>query len=278
MTERIPENEQTNYEVFRECVAEPVLKALAEPEEKPKRSRDKKKETRARRHGKNHLYENEKAKQNGQREDEPLGNGNDAEDLGDFIDYLSTDLFTSIPPALRRLTPTAFNETPSLQNAYTLPLPAKTATHLLATLSPTALQTLESYALLPSHCDSLSLSSFFLPIFTSYITSTTTVPQIPIWSTTRTSACELCQREWIPLTYHHLIPRSTHVKVLKRGWHEERKLGSVAWLCRACHSFVHRVATNEELARWWWSVELLEEREDVRKWVDWVGRVRWKAR
>jgi hypothetical protein len=83
--------------------------------------------------------------------------------------------------------------------------------------------------------------------------------------------------------------------VLKRGWHEERELGSVAWLCRACHSFVHRVCSNEELARHWYvvlegveettansmiryTVELLEDREDVQKWIGWVGKVRWKAR
>jgi hypothetical protein len=38
------------------------------------------------------------------------------------------------------------------------------------------------------------------------------------------------------------------------------------------------VAGNEELARWYWSVGLLEEREDVRAWVGWIGRVRWKKR
>lgn len=80
------------------------------------------------------------------------------------------------------------------------------------------------------------------------------------------------------MTYHHLIPKSTHERVLKRGWHTEDKLNSVAWLCRACHSFVHRVAGNEELAKSFWSIELLEEREDVKAWVKWVGRVRWKAR
>jgi hypothetical protein len=52
----------------------------------------------------------------------------------------------------------------------------------------------------------------------------------------------------------------------------------VAWLCRACHSFVHGLASNEELAREWWSVENLLGREDVRRWAGWVGGVRWKAR
>ena len=69
-----------------------------------------------------------------------------------------------------------------------------------------------------------------------------------------------------------------HAKVLKRGWHEEWELGNVAWLCRACHSFVHRMASNEELAREWCTVEKILGREDVRDWANWVGRVRWKAR
>jgi hypothetical protein len=176
------------------------------------------------------------------------------------------------------MTPSDFDSTPSLRNAYTQPLSSSNITSLIGTLSPTALATLESYALLPSPPTPLDLSQFFLPIFTSYLSSTTVAPPVPVWSSTRTSACELCQREWIPLTYHHLIPRSTHAKVLKRGWHEERELGSVAWLCRACHSFVHRICTNEELAKTWFTVELLEERDDMQKWIGWIGRVRWKAR
>ena len=41
---------------------------------------------------------------------------------------------------------------------------------------------------------------------------------------------------------------------------------------------MHRVAGHEELAREYYTVELLGEREDVQKFVDWVGRVRWKSR
>jgi hypothetical protein len=41
---------------------------------------------------------------------------------------------------------------------------------------------------------------------------------------------------------------------------------------------VHRVASHEELARDYYTVELLEEREDVRAFAEWVGKVRWKAR
>jgi hypothetical protein len=41
---------------------------------------------------------------------------------------------------------------------------------------------------------------------------------------------------------------------------------------------VHRAASNEELAREWFTVERLLEREDIRAFAAWVGRVRWKTR
>ena len=37
------------------------------------------------------------------------------------------------------------------------------------------------------------------------------------------------------------------------------------------------MATNEELAREWYTVERLLEREDVRKFRGWIGKVRWKS-
>ncbi len=111
------------------------------------------------------------------------------------------------------------------------------------------------------------------------VTTTSPSPEYtPALTATRPAGCEICEREHLPLTYHHLIPRQMHAKAVKRGWHREWELNKVAWLCRACHSYLHRVATNEELARELYSVELVLERDDVGKWARWVGRVRWKAR
>jgi len=67
-----------------------------------------------------------------------------------------------------------------------------------------------------------------------------------------------------------------HAKAVKRGWAKEWELQKVAWLCRACHSFVHRIASNEELAKELNSVDKLIERDDVQSWAKWVGRIRWK--
>lgn len=64
-------------------------------------------------------------------------------------------------------------------------------------------------------------------------------------------------------------------------------MNSVAWLCRACHSFVHRLASNEGLARYYYTVDLIreggvdqdeEKAQEVEGWVKWVGGVRWKSR
>ena len=162
----------------------------------------------------------------------------------------------------------------SLSEAYTSPLSPSTVESLADTIPATTVDTLTAYSLIaPPATD---LQSFMSPIISSYVSAVTTAP--PQWISTRTSACEICERDYIPLTYHHLIPRGVHAKVLKRGWHEKHVLNSVAWLCRACHSFIHRMACNEELARHWYTIERICERDDVRKWAQWVGGVRWKKR
>lgn len=153
------------------------------------------------------------------------------------------------------------------------PIPPHIRDIVLSSVPPAVVDSLEAYGFLP---DGSEIPNLLIPIFQEYIRSSTVSP--PVWSNTRTDACEICERSWIPLSYHHLIPKQVHPKVLKRGWHEEWQLNSVAWLCRACHSFVHRIASNEELAREFWSIELLTAREDVQIWASWVGRVRWKAR
>jgi hypothetical protein len=158
-----------------------------------------------------------------------------------------------------------------LKDRYAPPLSSAAASDILQTLDPSVTDSLTTY----TSADPDTLLSTTL---TAYLTHLTTPPPPP--SQTRASAqsqgCEICLRTQLPLTYHHLIPRSVHAKVLKRGWHPAEDLNNVAWLCRQCHSFVHRCASNEELAREWYTVELLTEREDVRGWAGWVGRVRWK--
>lgn len=295
MAESLKTAEQSNCETFRDCLSEPVLKALATPIEpaKPKKKR----------HSKKSSKENNTPIQPARVR--TITNNNiqaDAEDLGEFIEvlslfctwsynilsvlqYLTSVLFPCLPSELQGLTYPKYKDSNHLQDKYSTPLSASTYTHLLNLISPDSIDSLESYALLPQNSDQTDQHHFFTPLFTAYISAVTAPP--PIWSTTRTTACELCERDWVPLTYHHLIPRSTHDRVMKRGWHTEDKLNSVAWLCRACHSFVHRLASNEELARSYFAMELIldggveedpDKRAEVEGWVKWVSSVRWRSR
>jgi 5-methylcytosine-specific restriction endonuclease McrA len=186
-----------------------------------------------------------------------------------WAQYLASEIFPALPEDLRTLSYSAFQNDSKLATKYSLPLSRTTTEALLDYMPPSVLDSLSTYL-------TIEPSNFLTKPLESYISTTTSPP--PIYSSTKTSSCELCLRSWIPLTYHHLIPRSVHAKALKRGWCEEWELNKVAWLCRSCHSMVHRVASNEELAREWDSVEKLLTREDVTAFVGWVGRVRWNSR
>lgn len=185
---------------------------------------------------------------------------------------MATEIFSSLPSDLQTLFYRATQDCPRLAQKYATPIPPANLESIQAAIPLSVLDSLQAYALLS---DQASFPDLLASILNSYISSVTAPP--PPWSSTRASACEICDRSWINLTYHHLIPKQVHVKVIKRGWHEEWRLNSVAWLCGACHRFVHRIAGNEELARELWTVDRLLEREDVRAWAEWVGKIRWKA-
>lgn len=196
----------------------------------------------------------------------------DPSQLVEFSDYLAAEVFPGFPQDLRTISHQVLQENAALSDKWSLPLSLTTYEEICELIPGSVHDSLEAYGLIePPKSD---LQSFLSPVITAYLSAATTPP--PKWIATRTSACEICERDWINLTYHHLIPRGVHAKVLKRGWHDEQQLNSVAWLCRACHSFVHRMASNEELAREYYTVEKICEREDVQKWAQWVGKVRWK--
>jgi hypothetical protein len=195
----------------------------------------------------------------------------DPSELADFSDYLAREIFDSLPEELQCLSHHSL-QNEAMSEKWSLPLTLTMLEELVDHVSGDVVDSLTAYGLIvPPKSDA---QSFLAPVLSGYISAMTTPP--PKWAETRTSACEICEREWVPMTYHHLIPKQVHAKVLKRKWHEEHRLNSVAWLCRACHSFVHRMASNEELAREWYTVDLICQREDVQKWAQWVRRVRWK--
>ncbi|OJD34759.1 uncharacterized protein BKCO1_21000105 [Diplodia corticola] len=257
----IPADEESNFSTFRDCLSEPVIRKLAiKPPEASKR-----RAARGRKSTIKPVYPKE--------EQDDARQSNDAEELGEFIDYLAFEIFPALPADLRTLSYSATQADPSLSSKYADPLPSSLLDTIAAPLPASVADSLAAYSLLP---DETSLPSFLGPVIAGYAAAAAAAP--PVWAQTRATACELCERDWVPLTYHHLIPRSVHAKAVRRGWAEAWELGKVAWLCRACHSFVHSVAGNEELAREWASVEALAGREDVQRWARWVSRVRWKSR
>ncbi|RDW93267.1 HNH endonuclease [Aspergillus mulundensis] len=255
---------ESNYAVFRECVSSVII--ARSKQHKPSKTKRKASRIKA-----------AKRKGNAESTDESSAPSTPApaeeenpEELADFIDFIATEIFTALPEPLQSLSYSAIQHSPTLSTTYSIPLAHSTLESLSNPLPSTITDTLSTYT------PDLEALSLLNKILTDYIPAVTRPP--PVWASTRAEACEICERDWIPLSYHHLIPRGVHDKVIKKGWHDEWMLNNVAWLCRACHSFVHRMATNEELAREWFTVERILEREDVRDWARWVGRVRWKAR
>lgn len=201
----------------------------------------------------------------------------DVEELSEFSEYIASLVFESLPPELQTITHRIWAESPRLQEDYTLPLTSSDVSDKITpTLDPEAQESLTTYGILTPPAE--DITTFLAPVLTTYLTALTTPPPPPSSTKSQATECEICGRDWVPLTYHHLIPRFVHAKALKRGWHREEDLQAVAWLCRACHSFVHRLAGHEELAREYYTVERLLGREEVRSFAAWVGRVRWKAR
>jgi hypothetical protein len=202
----------------------------------------------------------------------------DAEELADFIEYLSSEIFESLPEGLKDLDHRSWREDEALQAEYALPLTVSSLASLNLPMDIT--DSLRTYSLispdptLDSHLPS-SPEAFLIPILTPYITTLTTPP--PASYATRPDACEICGRDWIPLSYHHLIPRFVHDKAVKRGWHKKEDLQNVAWLCGACHRFVHHWRSHEDLARDYYTVDLLLEEEEVRRFAAWAGKLRWKG-
>ncbi|PTD09435.1 hypothetical protein FCULG_00008367 [Fusarium culmorum] len=228
-----------NYALFRDCLSTTLLQPASPAPDPPKRRRRRK---------------NSAATPAAAASTPAPNPERDAEELADFIDYLATEIFDNLPDELQTLEYRTWRDDEALQEQYSLPLTKESLSVL--NLPPSV--------------------AFLLPIITSYITPLIEPP--PATRATRADACELCARSWVPLSYHHLIPRFVHEKAVKRGWHRKEDLQNVAWLCGACHRFVHNFKTHEELARDYYTVDLLLEEEEVQRWATWVGKLRWKGR
>ncbi|KAJ7894806.1 hypothetical protein B0H13DRAFT_2035701 [Mycena leptocephala] len=182
-------------------------------------------------------------------------------ELDDFAFYLAHEVWPTLP--------VTFMEA-SYENKSHIPDDLDSMS--LDSTPVSFIDTLISYGITS---DAEASQSFLRKLLADYLTDACAPP--PVWSSTRAKECEICERE-IPLTYHHLIPRSTHTKAVKKKWHPTSMLNSVAWLCRPCHTVVHQVATNEELAQNYYTVSLLLQRDDIQRWGKYASKQRFGVR
>ncbi|OKL38844.1 HNH endonuclease family protein [Pontibacter flavimaris] len=71
--------------------------------------------------------------------------------------------------------------------------------------------------------------------------------------------CELCGREVLNLSRHHLVPRE-----------EGGRYGATAELCQPCHSTLHLTFSNRELAQLYNSIPALQQAAPLQKYLKWV--------
>jgi len=84
--------------------------------------------------------------------------------------------------------------------------------------------------------------------------------------------CELCKRDDMELTFHHLIPVTNHKnKWFKKNFTRE-EMNTGADLCSDCHGNIHRFINEKELGKHFNTIAKLLENEDVSKFVQWVSK------
>ena len=84
----------------------------------------------------------------------------------------------------------------------------------------------------------------------------------------KTGTCELCERENVEVTRHHLVPRMRHNKKVKREIGADRN--HTVPLCRPCHDQLHALFTEKELEREYNTIEKLLAHSDVQTWLAWI--------
>ncbi|KAI2469128.1 hypothetical protein F4781DRAFT_236193 [Annulohypoxylon bovei var. microspora] len=272
----IPEDQQKNYEIFRDCLSTALIEKISQPQSKPKRKPRSKKHSSASSAPTSTTPPTQDGDATTAPDTETEADLSTADALADFADYIAAETFRALPAALKAVDYYAYTKDTALQSRLALPLTGADTPLLLPSLDPSVSDSLSAYAITREPAQ--GVDEFLAPVLTAYISALASPPPPPRATLRDALGCELCGRDWINLSYHHLVPRFVHAKAVRRGWHREEDLQSVAWLCGACHRFVHRFAAHEELARRYYTVELLMAEEGVRRWVDWVGRLRWKGR
>ena len=94
-----------------------------------------------------------------------------------------------------------------------------------------------------------------------------------------TGTCKICLREELKLTKHHLIPKATHKKYRRRGEYSQEEMQTrLLLVCRTCHSQIHALLSEKELATDYNTVEDLLAHPEVTKYTAWIRKRKFSGR
>ena len=85
--------------------------------------------------------------------------------------------------------------------------------------------------------------------------------------------CATCGRR-TALTFHHLIPKKLHRRKHFRRHFDREALQAGVYVCRACHSGIHRLYDEMTLGRRFSTLEALLADEALARHFAWVSRQR----
>ncbi|KAF1808936.1 hypothetical protein P152DRAFT_495336 [Eremomyces bilateralis CBS 781.70] len=210
--------DEPNYNIFRDIVSEFIIAQFTMRQVKKKATK------RASRKS------NGSVSIEAPREDKSTEDVGGPEGLTEFIDvrtqplrkarqYIATEIFQSLPSALRSISYATYRDSDAVQETYpsSPPLPFPTIDALKSCIPPDVAETLSLYVSVTSELGDVTVPIVH-DMIPNYISQATSAP--PSHNTAPPpprSPCEICERTQLPLTYHHLIPRGAHAKVVKCG-------------------------------------------------------------
>ena len=86
-------------------------------------------------------------------------------------------------------------------------------------------------------------------------------------------SCPLCGRE-TKLTFHHLIPKKMHRRTFFRKHFTKAQLNAGIYICRQCHSGIHKTYDEMTLAKQFYNQSLLQRDEVLQRHFQWVSKQR----
>lgn len=85
--------------------------------------------------------------------------------------------------------------------------------------------------------------------------------------------CQLCMREGLELTRHHLIPRMRHRnRRIQKLYERDEMNHSILWVCRPCHSHIHKIISEKDMALEFNTREKLLAQQQVQDFIHWIQK------